>query len=314
MRLDQLIKQYIEYRLSLGEKFKTNSSYLRAFCKAIGASVPVDAITEEMVNAFLYKGPKNITSGWFIKHTALLGFYRYALNRNYVDKIPLPTELPKHPQPFIPYIYTNEELKLLFSTALTYQTNRSHIEPYMAQTVLILTYVLGLRLHETINIKLSSIDLNSSVITIQESKFYKSRLVPFNQQVNQFLQKYLEWRKLRKQANDTESYLFLDNKGKHFNIGTMRGAFKLIRKKAGVIRKNSTYQPRIHDLRHTFAVNRLIAWYQENKDVQQLLPILSTYLGHTYLAHTSVYLTMTNELLKSANLKFENYAFKGEQQ
>jgi len=314
MRLDQLIKQYIEYRQSLGEKFKTNSSYLKAFCKAIGASVPIDTITEEMVNIFLYKGSENITSGWFVKHSALLGFYRYALNRNYVAKIPLPTELPKHPQPFVPYIYTKEELKLLFSHALTYQTNRSHIEPYMVQTVLILTYVLGLRLHETMAIKLGNIDLNSSVITIQESKFYKSRLVPFNQQVSQFLQKYLEWRKLRKQTNDAESYLFLDNKGKQFNIGTMHGIFQLIRKKAGMIRKNSVCQPRIHDLRHTFAVNRLVSWYQENKDVQQLLPILSTYLGHTYLAHTSVYLTMTNELLKSANLKFENYAFTGKQQ
>ncbi|MEJ7737188.1 MAG: hypothetical protein WKF97_07160 [Chitinophagaceae bacterium] len=61
-------------------------------------------------------------------------------------------------------------------------------------------------------------------------------------------------------------------------------------------------------LRHTFAVNRLVSWYQENKDVQRLLPVLSAYLGHKYLAHTSVYLTMTDNLLQEAKMRFEKYA------
>lgn len=88
--------------------------------------------------------------------------------------------------------------------------------------------------------------------------------------------------------------------------------FRQIRNVMGIERNSpSTHQPRIHDLRHAFAVNRLTSWYQENKDVQQLLPILSTYLGHTRLAHTSVYLTMTHDLLQEAGVRFENYA-KGE--
>ena len=67
------------------------------------------------------------------------------------------------------------------------------------------------------------------------------------------------------------------------------------------------YQPRIHDLRHTFATHRLIQWYKEGVDVQQMLPILSTYLGHTSIKYTSVYLTMTPELLETALQLFENY-------
>ena len=78
--------------------------------------------------------------------------------------------------------------------------------------------------------------------------------------------------------------------------------------KAGVKRTDgATYQPRLHDLRHSFAVNRLVSWYQENKNVQQLLPVLSAYLGHKYLAHTSVYLTMTDDLLYEAKERFEKY-------
>lgn len=129
MKLKVLIDQYITYRKSLGEKFKTNEAYLKSFCKKIGPSRNIKSITKDMIDNFLYRGEMTITSGWFIKHTALLGFYRYALTRNYVSAIPLPTILPKRPQPFVPYIYTKEELKLLFDTVLNYQKNRSHVAP-----------------------------------------------------------------------------------------------------------------------------------------------------------------------------------------
>ena len=72
MKLHQLIDKYISYRKALGEKFKTNESYLKAFCKAMGALTPVKNIDEKKINGFLYTNAATITSGWFIKHTALL--------------------------------------------------------------------------------------------------------------------------------------------------------------------------------------------------------------------------------------------------
>jgi integrase len=162
--------------------------------------------------------------------------------------------------------------------------------------------------------KLGDIDLDASVITIQQSKFYKSRLVPFNDEVKGFITTYLQWRVSQKQPRSLDSYLFIGKNDQPFNLGTMREIFQRIRKQSGIKRiDKSSYQPRMHDLRHTFAVNRLTSWYQENKDVQKLLPILSIYLGHTHLAHTTVYLTMTDELLQEANIRFEHYAFTGEQ-
>ena len=308
MKLEQLIPQYIGYRKSLGEKFKTNESFLKAFCKAIGPSRHIKAVTKERVNNFLYGSSATITSGWFIKHSALLGFYKYALARNYITQIPLPDILPKRPPPFVPYIYSDEELNRLFNTALTYPINRSHIAPYMVRTVLILTYALGLRIHETLSITLNDIDMDNLVITIQQSKFYKSRLLPFNQQVKKIIRKYLQWRVKQKKPQSPDAYLFIGNNNQPFNHWTIEGIFKRIREKAGIKRTDKArYQPRIHDLRHTFAVNRLVSWYQENKNVQQLLPVLSTYLGHKYLAHTSVYLTMTDNLLEGAKRRFEKY-------
>lgn len=313
MNLQQLITQYIIYRKSLGEKFKTNETYLKAFSKAMGPSVNIKSISEDMLNGFLYGNFATITSGWFIKHTALLGFYRYALIRNYVTKIPLPRILPKRPQPFVPYIYSKQELKRLFDTTLIYQKNKSHVKPYMVRTILILTYALGLRLHETLSIRLSDVDMKNHVIIIQQSKFYKSRIVPFNTQLADVIAAYLDWRITQKKSQNSDAPLFVGKNNAPFSADTMRGIFQRIREKAKIKRNdNARYQPRIHDLRHTFAVNRLTTWYQKNKNVQQLLPILSVYLGHTHLAHTTVYLTMTNDLLREAGKRFENYAIGDE--
>ena len=92
----------------------------------------------------------------------------------------------------------------------------------------------------------------------------------------------------------------------------MGGIFKKKRKLAGIKRTDkSCYQPRLHDLRHTFAVHRLTSWYQEHANVQILLPILSIYMGHTHPSSTSVYLTMTSELLREAGIRFEQYAIGG---
>ncbi len=309
MKLYQLITQYVHYRRSLGEKFKTNEIYLKAFCSAIGPETAIKSITEKQVHRYLYGKSETVTTGWFVKHSALLGFYRYAISRNYVAGIPLPKTLPKRPQGLIPYIYSPQELKLLFDGALSYQKNKSHIEPYMVRTFLVLTYTLGLRVHETLSITLSDIDMDNLVITIRQSKFYKSRLVPFNQQVKKLLKKYFQWRKDHRQPHHAEAHLFMDQHGQPFNASTLRDIFQRVRANAGIRREDGAYfQPRLHDLRHTFAVNRLLSWYRENKDVQQLLPILSVYMGHTYLAHTSVYLSMTDDLLREANARFEKYA------
>jgi integrase len=89
-------------------------------------------------------------------------------------------------------------------------------------------------------------------------------------------------------------------------------SFSRLRRIAGIERRDDSYfQPRLHDLRHTFAVHRLTEWYRQNADVQRLLPALSTYLGHVSLSATQRYLTMTPELLEQANRRFEHYACGG---
>jgi integrase len=314
MKLNELVTQYVSYRKSLGEKFRTNATYLKAFVKALGTERQIHQISEADMMTFLY-GPNDtqITSAWFIKHAAVLGFYQYAFTRGYINQIPLPKVLPKRPPPFVPYIYSKEELRKLLDATSYYQKNKSFVEPHMVRVILLLLYSTGLRVHEALSLKLIDIDLMQNIITVRSSKFYKSRLVPISDQLKQLFQQYLLWRAAHKLSADIDAPLFIGKHNLSLNINTMRNIFQRIRAKAGITRSDhASYQPRLHDLRHTFAVHRLMNWYQENKDITKLLPILSTYMGHSHMAHTTVYLPMTVDLLNEASMRFEKYS-RGDQ-
>lgn len=312
MKLDEMTELYISYRQALGEKFKTNAQALRSFVKYTGGDTNPAELTVEQVVPYLYYPTGKVTAGLFIKHTALKGMFQWAVSRGIMTNIPLSMDLPKRPEHMTPYIYSKAELQRLFNSAMEYQKNRSHIYPECIKMILQLTYFLGLRLHETMSLKIRDLNQPESFVYIRESKFYKSRIVTYNRKVGKLIDTFLKWREEQGMCGASESKLFLDKKGVEMHIDTVRGAFERIREHAGILRLDkSPFQPRIHDLRHTFAVNRLTAWYKENQDVQKLLPALSTYLGHTYLSHTSVYLTMTDGLLREANSRFESYIKQG---
>lgn len=178
----------------------------------------------------------------------------------------------------------------------------------MVQTVLFITYALGLRISETLSIKLADIDMNNLVIALRGTKFYKSRLVTFNTQVKNVLVVFLEWRINHSQLGFSDAGLFLSDDNLPVSMACIEKIFGKIRIKAGIKRNDGgRYQPRIHDLRHTFAVKRLVNCYKNGNDPQKYLPILSVYMGHAHYAYTSAYLTMTDVLLQQANKRFESY-------
>lgn len=311
MKLKQVIDKYISYRKALGEIFRMPSIYLQSFVNKIGASTSVDTITKDAVEQFLYGNSKVVTGAWFSRYSALHGFYDYLLIRDYVKKSPLPTILPERPKALTAYIFSDSELKSIFQASLTYSKRRSNISPYMVQTVLFITYALGLRISETLSIKLGDIDMNNLVITLRGTKFYKSRLVTFNTQVKTVLRAFMEWRINHNQSCFTDAELFLNDENRFVSSACIEEIFGKIRVKARIKRDDGgRYQPRIHDLRHTFAVNRLINCYKKGIDPQKYLPILSVYMGHAHYAHTSAYLTMTDALLQQANKRFESYLKK----
>jgi len=176
---------------------------------------------------------------------------------------------------------------------------------------LLLLYGAGLRLGEVLRLSVADADLPGRLLTIWESKFRKSRLVPIGRHLAKVLSDYAHWRTTTHPSASREGSFFVSRRGRAIQKRTLDGVFQRLRDRVGVRRTDGALQrPRLHDLRHTFAVHRLTAWYRQGADVQRLVYHLSVYLGHAHLRDTQVYLTITRELLQQASTLFERYAHK----
>jgi integrase len=213
--------------------------------------------------------------------------------------------MPKRPPVFVPYIYTREELRRLLRTVES-TPQGSIMESATIRTMLLVYYGSGLRLREAINLTCADVDLNGAILTIRNAKFGKTRQVPVGSQLNRVLAQY----DLTRPKREANAPFFATKAGGPVPPVQFELKFRRLCERAGIRRTDTHEQPRIHDLRHTFAVHRLTTWYQQGADVQRLLHHLSVYLGHVHLRHTQVYLSMTPELLREASQRFERYAGK----
>lgn len=307
MNINVLITQYVAFRRTLGERCKTNENNLRSFSRAIGPRTRIARIRKRQVTEFL-AGSGPITNAWHVRYSALKGFFEFAISRRYLRSSPLPVQLPKRLPILVPYIYSHAEIRRLLDAIPLIRLPR-RIEPQTLRAILLLMYGAGLRRGEVLNLTIADADLPNALLTIRDTKFFKSRWVPIGRDLTNVLKAYERWRRARYSATSITGHFFLDRNGAPLTWWPLDRAFDRLRRHAGVKRSDGgRYQPRMHDLRHTFAVHRLADWYRQGSDVQRLVYQLSVYLGHSQLAETQVYLTMTPELLQHAGTRFERYA------
>ena len=307
MRLRNLVEAYIAYKRSLGMSFVSDAAVLRSFCRAMG-DTSVEAVTPQPILAFI-AGNGALTTRWGLKFRILRGFYRYALERGSVSKSPLPGQTPKLPPPLTPYIYAVDELNRLVAATDTLQTSQSPLRAATMRSLLLLLYGTGMRIGEALSLTLPDVDLSEQLVTVRNTKFFKTRLVPIGPRLTRILSDYRSRRHQLPLPSGEASAFFATQTGLHLEYRRVNKLFGRLRQAAEIQRDpTARYQPRIHDIRHTAAVHRVIAWYRTGADVQRLLPQLATYLGHADIRSTQRYLSMTPELLHEASLRFERYA------
>lgn len=307
MTLREAIDQYIDWQRGRGAIFSSPAHLLRRFSRNVGDATDSDAVRSEQVAAFI-EGEGPPTNYCYHKHRTLAGFYRYAIARGLATCSPVPAQAPPRFPPKPPYIYSPDEVRRLLESTSTYRQRVNQLEPYTLRTLVLLLYGTGLRRGEAQRLRLADVDLPQALLTVRETKFFKSRLVPLAPPLRRALGEY-DVRRMASGAPRSEDAAFLVNRdGTPLARSTVHEAFAQLRQEARIGSENLSCQPRLHDLRHTFAVERLTAWYRQGKDVQRLLPLLSTYLGHASVAATQVYLHMTPELLREACMRFERYA------
>jgi integrase/recombinase XerD len=205
-----------------------------------------------------------------------------------------------------PYLYSEEEVKDLLAAALQLPTTwpSTPLRPWVFHCFLGLLSVTGMRFSEALELKLEDIDPDQGVLTIRSAKFGRSRLVPLHPTTRIVLVDYLQRRQqfLGPRRSD---FVFVSNRGTRLDGGRVRRAFYALSRQTGLRALGSRNGPRLHDFRHRFAVQVLTRWYESGEDPARRLPVLSTYLGHVYVAGTYWYLSNSPELMVQAMRRLE---------
>lgn len=213
------------------------------------------------------------------------------------------------PPVFRPHVFTKAEIIQLLSAARAIRPMpKDPLRPATFEVVVSLLYSCGLRICEVIALDVG--DYAEGVLKIRKTKFGKSRLVPVSLSMKEKLDAYLaKRRQLGIPTAETNALIWSPYNGRP-SREFMKIALMRLMRKAGIKPPHGRCGPRVHDLRHSFAVHRLLDWYEQGADVQLLLPRLSTYLGHINIESTQHYLKYMPEVLAEANRRFET-AFSG---
>jgi integrase/recombinase XerD len=308
VKLRQAVESYLEFKHSLGMRMESEGLVLLAFCRAMGDR-GIENVKPAAALAFI-SGTGPITRAWKQRVSVLRSFYRFALARELTKSVPLPTTDPKFPPLRAPYLYSTAEIERLLAATHILQSTRTPLRELGVRTLLLLLYGTGMRIGEALALTLDDVDLVERVITIRDTKFFKSRFVPTGPRLTNALSEYARCRiRDLPMPAGTAAAFFARTHGTHWDRGWTEALFCQVRKEANVIRKGDIkVQPHLHDFRHTMVQHQLLAWYRAGRDVQHLLPRLATYLGHVDIRSLQDYLSITPELLHEANQRFERYA------
>lgn len=306
MTMVKLAHEYLAYRHSLGVELRSAGALLLQFARYADRSGHRGPLTARL--AIRWAGLPRHVSRVHLAHR--LDVIRcFAKHRAIFDRA---TEIPPNDvfgpayRRVTPDIFNAAELSALLAAARDLPP-RDSLRPHTYATLFGLLASTGLRLREALQLTRADVDWGRSLVTVRQSKFRKSRLVPLHPTATQALRAYARLRDRHHPAPKSDAF-FLSVRGTRLAHATAEAAFLQLRRGQSWRPQRGRALPRIHDLRHTFACRRLALWQEQGADVEQRLLALSTYLGHACLRDTYWYLTAVPELLQSAGSRFEHFS------
>jgi integrase len=292
--LAERVEAYVELRRSLGYAFQKQTAILRALSQYVEAEQLDGPLTRQVALDFVlsWKGTAN---GRAIRHGVLCRFCDYLAIYDPRTEVLDPRAFPRCRAIPPPRILSDEELGSFMSACRRVSPRYPQRESTLTMLVGLLAST-GLRSGEALRLDRADVDLVDGVLHIRKTKFRKDRLVPVHPTTLAALCDSARHREAAFPASKDPGF-FLSSRGSRFSPSGLQAAFGAACKLAGL---DSGKALRPHDLRHRFAVTRLAVWHRENADVQALLPLLATYLGHARYSDTAYYVTATADLLGMA--------------
>lgn len=307
------INAFLAAKRALGRKYETDDRSLRLLDQFLvdRGIQAVEEITSEVVDAFMASRPRVEPRSY----NALLGvvcrLFAWLASRKMLARSPVRSRSRREVQGRLAHIFDAREARQLLEVASGLpDKSRAKLRGATYHAIFALLYGLGLRVSEATHLTVGDLDLKRNVITVRAAKFGKTRLVPFGPKMAAMLRSFLDKRFTGDAARSASSLMFsFDPNGKPISTNTIRNVFREdLLPQIGIASPNGTTRPRVHDLRHSFAVGTLLRWYRSGVRPADRLDQLSTFLGHVRPQSTTVYLTVTAELLAEANERFQRFA------
>lgn len=300
--LKHAVREYINYRCGLGFTLTHDKLILERFVSYM-ANKRATYVTSDLAIAFATLNPHASRVSWAVRLATIRRFTEYWFHMDTRTEIPTQCLGSTSYQRRAPYIYSDDEIRRILECCKT-TSSTYELERYSYFTWYGLMTITGMRIGEIARLDRKDLNQAEGVITIRNSKFRKSRHIPLHRSTVQALEGYLDYRDHHIPKPKT-SRLFIDHLGAALSTYRVRRVFRQLLIEVG-IQRTSDGRPRIMDFRHTFAVNTLIRWYRRRVNIDQHIPLLSTYLGHVHLRHTYWYITATPKLLKLIASRLEN--------
>lgn len=299
--LRQALADYLQIRRALGYKLERAEKLLSQYLEYLDA-LGAETVTIENAVAWATLPAAGKTGHWWaFRLSAVRGFARYLHALDGTHQIPPADLLPDRIQRSIPYLYSQEEILGLMAAS---SCLRGELRQATYRMLVGLLVVTGMRVGETIRLDRHDVDLRHGILTVRGTKFGKSRELPVHASTIEALRAYLRARDRLCPEPATDAVL-ISPVGTRLLYCNVHSTFRELRRRAGLVPRSATCRPRIHDVRHTFAVRTLLGWYRAGVEVQPRLPLLSTYLGHVHPKDTYWYLTAAPELLQLAAGRLE---------
>jgi integrase len=300
MRLCDALEEYLNVRRALGFKLRNAGGLLKGFvtyAEREGAS----SITTDLAVRWAMEQKNCQPAQWANRLSLVRRFARYVSALDPGTEIPPLALLPHRFHRKGPYLYTDEEIARLIEAAKKLRS-RLGLRAATYATLFGLLAVTGMRLSEPLAFDRDDVDLARGIVTVRRTKFGKSRILPLHASAGEALRRY---RDVRDRICPRAQSFFVSERGKRLTSERVWWTFVQLSRQIGLRGPADRHGPRLHDLRHRFAIQTMLGWYRAGLNVEQHLPILSAYLGHAHVNDTYWYISAVPELLQLATLRLE---------
>lgn len=300
------VQEYLEFKRSCGYQLEAPGKELLLFARYATRAGHNGPLTTDLVVRWAKLPQDADPCYWAKRYDIVRRFAEYRFLFDPETEIPPKGLLGASKKRLSPHIYSQAEIAALLQAASQLApTNGLHPRTYVTLFGFLLSS--GLRISEVLTFSPQDVDLRTGILSIRETKFRKSRLVPLHPSTFQALKHYSKLRDSYHPGTRAKTF-FLSEKGTPLNYRGVLYIFLKLSRKLGW--RDRDKKPRIHEFRHTFAVRRLLKWYEEGVNLDQKILALTTYLGHVQVTDSYWYLSAVPELLAVVSEKFERFAAK----